>query len=139
MGDCKAVASGPNPGYKPPIDWKKPLRSTAGDYAPMVTYKSGGARVVWVADRVYPVDNCGRAVASVKYPDFDPARLGEVIVENVPEEPRDHVVVGCNRRTGETFVYQRGELMTAALARRHVVHLTKVWPNTGYVAVKVPV
>jgi hypothetical protein len=122
-----------------PIDWSKPLRNVCGRRLPMVTYKSGGARVVWIEDRVYPVDEMGRCKAAVYYPGFHNTLRGELIVENVPEEPRDHVVVGYNRRTGETFLYQRGELTTATEARRRVADLPTAWPNTGYVAVKVPV
>lgn len=76
------------------IDWHKPLRTlkpAAGETPKVYTYKSGKQRVIWVEDRVYPVDDQGRAVADV---DYGPngrggrfrASLGERVVENVPEE-----------------------------------------------------
>lgn len=72
------------------IDWKKPLRAfnTPGHEvvdAKVYTYKSGKQRVIWIDDRVYPVDEQGHAVADVNYGTHW-TRKGVKIVENVPEE-----------------------------------------------------
>ena len=72
------------------IDWHKPLRAfkTPGHEvvdAKVYTYKSGRQRVVWVDERVYPVDDQGRAVANVDY-ELNWVQKGHQIVENVPEE-----------------------------------------------------
>ena len=72
------------------IDWHKPLRAFKTPShevvdAKVYTYKSGRQRVVWIDDRVYPVDDQGRAVADVDYgPNW--VEKGFQIVENVPEE-----------------------------------------------------
>lgn len=83
------------------IDWKKPLRmvdwATAkrvtGRQPEVYTYKSGSQRVVWVDDRVYPVDEQGRSIVDVKYPGFRKCEVGNPMVENVPEEPEDHLCI----------------------------------------------
>ncbi len=72
------------------IDWHKPLRAfkTPGHEvvdAKVYTYKSGRQRVVWIDERVYPVDDQGRAVANVDY-GLNWVKKGHQIVENVPEE-----------------------------------------------------
>lgn len=72
------------------IDWHKPLRAfkTPGHEvvdAKVYTYKSGRQRVVWVDERVYPVDDQGRAVADVDY-GSNWVKKGSKLVENVPEE-----------------------------------------------------
>lgn len=78
------------------IDWHKPLRAltvyangrcepTPGD-PKVYTYKSGKQRVIWVEDRVYPVDEQGCAVADVDYHNGRGVYYGYQIVENVPEE-----------------------------------------------------
>lgn len=72
------------------IDWSKPLWAfkTPGHEvvdAKVYTYKSGRQRVVWVDERVYPVDDQGRAVANVDY-GLNWVKKGHQIVENVPEE-----------------------------------------------------
>lgn len=71
------------------IDWSKPLWAfkTPGHEvvdAKVYTYKSGRQRVVWVDERVYPVDDQGRAVANVDY-GLNWVQKGHQIVENVPE------------------------------------------------------
>lgn len=75
------------------IDWHKPLRSLKpgrGENPKVYTYKSGKQRVVWIDDRVYPVDEQGRTVADVWYYQGSRLRVGAAkgakIVENVPEE-----------------------------------------------------
>lgn len=71
------------------IDWRKPLRSlrpAPGKAHEVATYKSGKQRVVWIEDRVYPVDEQGRAVADVDYHNGRGVYYGYQIVENVPEE-----------------------------------------------------
>lgn len=86
------------------IDWHKPLRAfkTPGHEvvdAKVYTYKSGRQRVVWVDERVYPVDDQGRAVADVDYgPNW--VHKGAQIVENVPEEK---FFVGLARDTDGTY------------------------------------
>ena len=72
------------------IDWHKPLQAfkTPGHEivdAKVYTYKSGRQRVIWVDERVYPVDEQGRAIADINYGAHG-ARKGDQIVENVPEE-----------------------------------------------------
>lgn len=78
------------------IDWHKPLRALNSHGEPQGgearTYKSGKQRVVWVDDRVYPVDDQGRATAEVWYsgdrhswPRVG-ALKGSKLVENAPEE-----------------------------------------------------
>lgn len=72
------------------IDWHKPLRAFKTPSheivdAKVYTYKSGKQRVVWVDDRVYPVDEQGHALADVDYGAHG-VRKGDKIVENVPEE-----------------------------------------------------
>lgn len=79
------------------VDWHKPLRLTkevnpAGRGSdPVTTFNSHGSRVVWVGDRVYPVDAEGYAAADVRYPGRRGVIMGTKIVENVPEEPKDHL------------------------------------------------
>lgn len=78
------------------IDWHKPLRALTvyanGRCEPapgdpkVYTYKSGKQRVIWVEDRVYPVDEQGCAVADVDYHNGRGVYYGYQIVENVPEE-----------------------------------------------------
>lgn len=73
------------------IDWHKPLRArdpVSGLVQPqeVYTYKSGKQRVVWIDDRVYPVDEQGRMMATVQYPGWGRRFPGQKIVENVPEE-----------------------------------------------------
>lgn len=86
------------------IDWTKPLRvlyfSEDGRVignggTPAYTYNSHGSRVVWIEDRVYPVDEEGRVKARVDYDECTWVQKGEQIVENVPEEPKDHIRVYC--------------------------------------------
>lgn len=75
------------------IDWHKPLRALRmygdGTTEPksdkVYTFKSGKQRVIWVEDRVYPVDDNGYAVADVNYGEHYVTK-GYRIVENVPEE-----------------------------------------------------
>ena len=78
------------------IDWHKPLRALNSHGEPQDeearTYKSGKQRVVWVDERVYPVDDQGRATAEVWYsgdrhswPRVG-ALKGSKLVENAPEE-----------------------------------------------------
>ena len=73
----------------PAIDWKKPLRAV---YEPgqapaaaqkVYTFKSGKQRVIWVDDRVFPVDDSGHAAADVNYGSGYYAVRGEQLVENV--------------------------------------------------------
>jgi len=68
------------------IDWHKPIRAMDGTAAK--PYNSHGTRVVWIGDYVYPVDENGRATASVYYPKATgrSCSVGERLVENVPEE-----------------------------------------------------
>lgn len=81
------------------IDWKKPLRTVDWETAQRVTgkapkvytFKSGSQRVVWVDDRVYPVDEHGRCTAYIEHPGFRDCDVGDQIVENVPEEPKDRL------------------------------------------------
>lgn len=75
------------------IDWKKPLRvyphGERNKHQKVYTFKSGKQRVVWIDDRVYPVDDDGRTVAEVWYNTGGcqlGAYKGHRIVENVPEE-----------------------------------------------------
>ena len=73
------------------IDWHKPLRTLSSRGKPLpekkvYTYKSGKQRVVWIDERVYPVDDHGCAVATIQYPGYGLRRPGQKIVENVPEE-----------------------------------------------------
>ena len=73
------------------IDWHKPLRARNPETGrvqneKVYTYKSGSQRVVWVEDRVYPVDDHGCMVATVQYPGWGLRTPGQKIVENVPEE-----------------------------------------------------
>jgi len=96
------------------IDWKKPLRALDMHGAPepekkVYTFKSGKQRVVWIDDRVYPIDDDGRTVAEVWYDkDSRPRRgvpKGEQIVENVPEEK---FFVGLERQKNGTYVLYNG-------------------------------
>lgn len=81
------------------IDWKKPLRTVDWAVAMLVTgrqpevytFKSGSQRVVWVDDRVYPVDEQGICAADVEYPGYRVCKVGDPVVENVPEPKRDHL------------------------------------------------
>lgn len=75
------------------IDWHKPIRAMDGTEAK--PFNSHGSRVVWIGDYVYPVDEQGRAKASVYYPRAEgrSCSVGERLVENVPEEPKDHLGV----------------------------------------------
>lgn len=80
------------------IDWKKPLRNIAtgayeGQHEKAYTFKSGKQRVIWIGDRVYPVDERGRSVAEVRYPGCTRAFIGTQVVENVPEAPKDHLCI----------------------------------------------
>lgn len=75
------------------IDWSKPLwalrmygdGTTEPKSDKVYTFKSGKQRVIWVEDRVYPVDDNGYAVADVNYGEHYVTK-GYRIVENVPEE-----------------------------------------------------
>ena len=91
------------------IDWHKPLRAfkTPGHEvvdAKVYTYKSGRQRVVWVDERVYPVDDQGRAMADVDYA-TNWVKKGQQIVENVPEEK---FVLGLERKIDGTYVLYNG-------------------------------
>lgn len=83
------------------IDWHKPLRARSPvtgrvQDQKVYTCKSGRQRVIWADERVYPVDDQGRAVASVDYgPNW--VRKGQQIVENAPEEK---FFVGLYRHCG---------------------------------------
>jgi len=101
------------------IDWHKPLRNTNGrsDTVPAVTtYKSGKQRVIWCDDRVYPVDDFGRAVADVKYPHFRRCVVGEKIVENVPEEK---FFLGLGRSPDGTYWLTDGGVPTTMSILRY--------------------
>lgn len=129
------------------IDWKKPLRTvdwemakrTTGRQPEVYTFKSGSQRVVWVDDRVYPVDAQGCCTADVGYPGFRKCEVGDPIVENVPEEPKDHLHL--YRREGEEWKidFGSGQLYT----KEYAENLSRGWAyhagakNT--VVVKVPV
>jgi len=95
------------------IDWHKPLRAfkTPGHEivdAKVYTYKSGRQRVIWVDERVYPVDDQGRAMADVDYgPNW--VNKGAQIVENVPEEK---FFVGLRRLPGGGYVLTDGGTTT---------------------------
>ena len=57
-----------------------------------------------------------------------------------PPPPKDHVIVGYRlEKTGVTFLDQCGELTTAAESEARLNTLALRWPETKYVAVKVPV
>lgn len=95
------------------IDWHKPLRAfkTPGHEvadAKVYTYKSGRQRVVWVDERVYPVDDQGRAVADVDY-GSNWVHKGAQFVENVPEE---EFFVGLRRMASGTYVLTDGGVPT---------------------------
>lgn len=73
------------------IDWHKPLQARNPETGRLqtqkvYTYKSGKQRVIWVDDRVYPVDDNGRMAADVHYPGWGYRKVGEYVVENAPEE-----------------------------------------------------
>ena len=127
------------------IDWKKPLRTVDWETAQRVTgkapkvytFKSGSQRVVWVDDRVYPVDERGRSTARVEYPGRRPCKVGDPMVENVPEEPKDHLHVFLSTG-GEWRVDTAGggQLKTKADAEKY----NHNWLRYGKgVVVKVPV
>lgn len=105
------------------IDWHKPLRAfkTPGHEvvdAKVYTYKSGRQRVVWVDERVYPVDDQGRAVANVDY-GLNWVKKGHQIVENVPEEK---FFVVLTRRSDNTYwLVNNGQMMTRPDAERFLV------------------
>lgn len=101
------------------IDWHKPLRALWSDGSPqdgkVYTYKSGKQRVVWIDDRVYPVDDKGCAVAEVWYEGDRYAKVkrgalkGQRIVENVPEEK---FFVGLARSHGGAYWLTDGGMPT---------------------------
>lgn len=105
------------------IDWHKPLRAfkTPGHEvvdAKVYTYKSGRQRVVWVDERVYPVDDQGRAVANVDY-GLNWVKKGHQIVENVPEEK---FFVVLTRQSDNTYwLVNNGQMMTRPDAERFLV------------------
>jgi hypothetical protein len=95
------------------IDWHKPLRAfkTPGHEvvdAKVYTYKSGRQRVVWVDERVYPVDDQGRAVADVDY-GSNGVKKGSQFVENVPEE---EFFVGLARNLDGTYWLTDGGMVS---------------------------
>jgi len=124
------------------IDWHKPIRAFDGTAAK--PYNSHGTRVVWIGDYVYPVDENGRATASVYYPKATgrSCSVGERLVENVPEEVRDHIAIRYTER-GEYNVDAWGgeQLQTKAFLESYFrCHDQK--PDglfKGYFIVKVPV
>lgn len=95
------------------IDWYKPLRALKAPGheivdAKVYTYKSGRQRVIWVDERVYPVDDQGRATANVDYgPNW--VQKGQQIVENVPEEK---FFVGLARDPNGTYWLMDGGMVS---------------------------
>lgn len=96
------------------IDWKKPLRALrpgpGGEVQKVYTYKSGRRRVVWIDDRVYPVDEQGRAVAEVRYSETTGALKGSRLVENVPAEEK--FFLGLARNSDGTYWLTDGGMPT---------------------------
>ena len=97
------------------IDWHKPLRlqryavRPGGEDPQVKTYKSGRQRVVWVDERVYPVDDQGRAMADVTYPGGYRVRRGATMVENAPEEK---FFVGLARNLDGTYWLTDGGMVS---------------------------
>lgn len=128
------------------IDWKKPLRTVdwatakrvTGRDLEVYTFKSDSQRVVWVDDRVYPVDEQGLCTADVEYPGFRKCEVGDPMVENVPEEPKDHLCIWLNDPlSGKASIDSLGgsQLQTKATWEKHF------GPRIGryVILVKVPV
>ena len=97
------------------IDWHKPLRAFKTPShevvdAKVYTYKSGRQRVVWIDDRVYPVDGQGRAVAEVFYSGTTGALKGQKIVENAPAEEK--FFLGLARNSDGTYWLTDGGMPT---------------------------
>lgn len=72
------------------LNFHKPLTlapdvNTYGHKYKVVPYNADGNRVVWVDDMVFPIDDTGKAIATVDYPDFV-VENGEQLVVNAPEK-----------------------------------------------------
>ncbi|TXI02268.1 MAG: hypothetical protein E6Q76_15760 [Rhizobium sp.] len=114
------------------IDWHKPLRlqryavKPGGEDPQVKTYKSGRQRVIWVDERVYPVDDQGRAMADVIYSGGYRVRRGAVMVENVPEE---EFFVGLYRHHGTSnyFLADAGHMTEEANVRNILYGLPDQW------------
>lgn len=105
------------------IDWRKPLRALSSSGRPQPEkevrpYKSGGRRIVWIDDRVYPVDEQGCAAADVWYNQDSRPRVGAPkgfkLVENVPAEEK--FFVGLRRLPSGTYVLTDGGVPTTMSA-----------------------
>ncbi len=115
------------------IDWHKPLRSLKpgwGENPKVYTYKSGRQRVVWIDDRVYPVDEQGRTVAEVDYGVLPggTGRAGAVkgtkIVENAPEEK---FFLGLYRHAGTSNYFLEDDGMLKTRAGVHLIEREDQW------------
>lgn len=112
------------------IDWHKPLRlqryavRPGGEDPQVKTYKSGRQRVIWVDERVYPVDDQGRAMADVTYPGGYRVRRGAAMVENVPEEK---FFLGLYRHAGTSNYFLEDDGMLKTRAGVHLIEREDQW------------
>lgn len=76
------------------INFRKPVElvdPTARAHAKLALYNADGNRVVWVDDRVYPIDDYGCVTANIEYPTKKAYVKGDQIIRNI--EPKDCIVL----------------------------------------------
>lgn len=128
------------------IDWNKPLRTTESKYEVKTAPHPSGDRIIayWYNNRgEWSEDVFNKFTGAVCYTEFAGKRdKGIVTIENVPEEPKDHLVVYWNHwnHRGEWAIDHR-QLMTKARAeyQAYVVNRPFSWRAMKSIVVKVPV
>lgn len=101
------------------LNLRKPLRGIARfNHVEAKTFNSDGHMVVWIGDRVFPIDKHGRAIADVNYGANWNASKGELLVENVPEPSKDYVILYKDKNSNEYEIDQdySGQLFTKECA-----------------------
>ena len=139
MNDCdKAVGGGTNPSYKPPIDWKKPLRTTMchQDINVVADWNRGNRLISWKetsnskGDLFAIVNSRGGLIATLHHGSHCSAEF----IENVPEEPRDHLFIAKGENGKWTLTEgSDGQLFTQA----HATAMTRMVGDKNSVALKV--
>lgn len=114
------------------IDWSKPVRmvGAGGQLARVLAQHNGKAFITWGSE----------ATAHLATEHGTLPLLPHRSVENVPEPPRDHVVVCRDRSTGGLSFHKNcGEtVFTEAVASAFAKEWARDFPHVAYSAVKVP-
>lgn len=121
------------------IYWNKPLR-TIPSGKPATTGIVGGVRVLtWGSESGVSVDYHGRTISTHVFLECDGreklVERGTTIVENVPEEPRDHIVI---RKSNGMWHIQDGP-HGRLFAKSQTESMINMGGACNFVAVKVPV